>query len=150
MIDLRGLTKIYKTGDEEVFALKDLNLIVEKGEFVVIVGPSGCGKSTLLNLIGGIDTPTNWPILLNEFLKILLFSLIGISIGIPIAMQLSDLFALTFRNLISPPNTVPIPSIMLSRSFIVLGISLFTVVLTTALILRRNIAERLRRAFETI
>lgn len=63
MIDLRGLTKIYKTGDEEVYALKDLNLIVEKGEFVVIVGPSGCGKSTLLNLIGGIDTPTKGKVL---------------------------------------------------------------------------------------
>ncbi len=58
MIDLRGLTKIYKSGEEEVYGLKDLNLVIAKGEFVVVVGPSGCGKSTLLNLIGGIDVPT--------------------------------------------------------------------------------------------
>ncbi len=93
---------------------------------------------------------SNWTILLNEFLKILLFSSLGISLSIPIAIQLSDLFAFTFRNLISPLNTIPVPDTMLSRSFIVLGASLLTVLVTTTLILKRNIAERLRNAFETI
>ncbi len=52
------LVKIYKTGDIEVVALRDLDLRVDKGELRVIVGPSGSGKTTLLNLIGGIDQPS--------------------------------------------------------------------------------------------
>lgn len=52
-----GLVKIYKTGEVEVVALRDLNVNVKKGELRVIVGPSGSGKSTLINIIGGIDRP---------------------------------------------------------------------------------------------
>ncbi|NHJ01518.1 MAG: ABC transporter ATP-binding protein [Candidatus Heimdallarchaeota archaeon] len=52
------LGKDYVTGEVTVNALKEVNLSVEKGKFVVIIGPSGCGKTTLLNLIGGIDRPS--------------------------------------------------------------------------------------------
>jgi len=52
-----GLVKIYKTGEVEVIALRDLNLRVDKGELRTIVGPSGSGKTTLINIIGGIDRP---------------------------------------------------------------------------------------------
>jgi len=52
------LSKIYQIGDVNIEALKDINLKVEKGEFIVITGPSGAGKTTLLNIIGGIDKPT--------------------------------------------------------------------------------------------
>jgi putative ABC transport system ATP-binding protein len=57
------LCKIYQIGDTNVEALKDVNLKVEKDEFVVISGPSGVGKTTLLNIIGGIDKPTSGKIL---------------------------------------------------------------------------------------
>jgi len=52
-----SLVKIYKTGEVEVIALRDLNLRVDKGELRTIVGPSGSGKTTLINIIGGIDRP---------------------------------------------------------------------------------------------
>ncbi len=53
-----GITKVYDTGKIKVEALKGIELVVDKGEFVAVVGPSGSGKSTLLNLIGCLDTPT--------------------------------------------------------------------------------------------
>jgi putative ABC transport system ATP-binding protein len=52
----RGLTKIYRTGDVEVHALRGLDLVLEASELVVLLGPSGSGKSTLLNILGGLDT----------------------------------------------------------------------------------------------
>jgi ABC-type lipoprotein export system ATPase subunit len=58
LIEATGLGKVYKRGNEEVIALRDVNLAVGTGEFVVIIGPSGSGKSTLLHLLGGIDRPT--------------------------------------------------------------------------------------------
>lgn len=59
MITMTNVTKTYKTGDVETYALKDINLTIEEGEFVVILGPSGSGKSTLLNVISGLDTVTS-------------------------------------------------------------------------------------------
>jgi putative ABC transport system ATP-binding protein len=54
-----GLCKDYEIGDLKIEALKNVNLKVESGEFVVISGPSGSGKTSLLNIIGGIDKPTS-------------------------------------------------------------------------------------------
>jgi len=53
-----GLTKIYGSGEVEVQALRDVDLEIRRGEFIVLLGPSGSGKSTLLNILGGLDVPT--------------------------------------------------------------------------------------------
>ncbi|WP_237213049.1 ABC transporter ATP-binding protein [Falsiroseomonas oryziterrae] len=55
----RGLCKSYGSGDATVHALRDLDLDILQGEFVVLLGPSGSGKSTLLNILGGLDAPTS-------------------------------------------------------------------------------------------
>ena len=59
IIVLEDVTKTYQMGDVQVHALRGADLIVQRGDFVVILGPSGSGKTTLLNLIGGIDGPTS-------------------------------------------------------------------------------------------
>ena len=58
LIELRGLTKVYVMGSEEVRALDGIDLDIERAEYVTIMGPSGWGKSTLMTLIGCLDTPT--------------------------------------------------------------------------------------------
>ncbi len=59
IITLKGVNKVYRTDEIETLALENVNLDVDKKEFVSIMGPSGCGKSTLLNIIGLLDTPTS-------------------------------------------------------------------------------------------
>ena len=55
----QGLSKVYKTGEVEVKALRAVDVELYAGEMVVLLGPSGSGKSTLLNILGGLDTPTS-------------------------------------------------------------------------------------------
>lgn len=59
MIKTINLNKVFRTEEIETSALNEVNLHVQKGEFVAIMGPSGCGKSTLLNIIGLLDNPTS-------------------------------------------------------------------------------------------
>lgn len=83
MIKLTGINKIYRTNEIETQALENVNLEVEKGEFLSIMGPSGCGKSTLLNIIGLLDNPTSGTIELN---------------GTLITPQMTDKQLAAFRN----------------------------------------------------
>ena len=65
LIELKGLTKRYGYGDAETFALKDFDLQIKRGEFIMIMGPSGCGKTTLLDIIGLLDRATRGDYILN-------------------------------------------------------------------------------------
>ena len=58
MLKLHNLSKYFQTDEVETVALNNVNIEIEKGEFVAIMGPSGCGKSTLLNIIGMLDNPS--------------------------------------------------------------------------------------------
>ncbi len=64
MITLTDIYKVFSTEDMETYALNNINLHVDKGDFVSIMGPSGCGKSTLLNIIGHLDSPTKGKIMI--------------------------------------------------------------------------------------
>jgi putative ABC transport system ATP-binding protein len=66
LIQLRDLAKIYQSGDTEFAALRDVNLGIERGEFVAITGSSGSGKSTLMNILGCLDSPSRGSYLLAD------------------------------------------------------------------------------------
>lgn len=66
LIKLVGVNKIYRTDEIETVALENVNIEVEKGEFISVMGPSGCGKSTLLNIVGLLDTPTSGTVTIDD------------------------------------------------------------------------------------
>lgn len=66
IVKMEHVTKTYGSGDTRVWALDDVNLTVEKGEFLAVVGASGSGKSTLLHVMGGVDTATSGKIIVDD------------------------------------------------------------------------------------
>ncbi|MBN2598378.1 ABC transporter ATP-binding protein [Labilibaculum sp.] len=67
MINTKNLIKVFRTDEVETTALNNVNLEINKGEFVAIMGPSGCGKSTLLNIIGLLDNPSEGELHFNGY-----------------------------------------------------------------------------------
>jgi putative ABC transport system ATP-binding protein len=65
IIDIKNITKLYEMGVEKLYALKGVDVKIERNEYVAIMGPSGSGKSTLMNIIGCLDTPTSGDYVLN-------------------------------------------------------------------------------------
>ena len=58
LVAIRNLSKVYERGSQKVEVLHQIDLDIERGDFLALMGPSGSGKTTLLNLIGGLDSPT--------------------------------------------------------------------------------------------
>src|SRR5262250_3822981 len=65
LVELHGVSKIYRLGDEEIRALDDVTLDIDEGEFISIIGPSGSGKSTLMHILGCLDSPSKGTIRLD-------------------------------------------------------------------------------------
>lgn len=66
LIEIDGVTKRYKLGEQIVYALNGVNLNIARGEYTALMGPSGSGKSTLMNIIGCLDSPTDGTFFLNN------------------------------------------------------------------------------------
>lgn len=66
MITLKNVSKVYELGGEKIYALNNVDLVINNGDFIAVVGPSGSGKSTLANIIGGLDTPDKGQVLVDD------------------------------------------------------------------------------------
>ena len=65
VVEFKDVSRVYRNGSHEQWALNHVNLSLEEGKFIVVLGPSGAGKSTLLNLLGGLDSPTEGTIVVD-------------------------------------------------------------------------------------
>jgi putative ABC transport system ATP-binding protein len=67
IVQIKGVSKVYTRGAEQVHALRDISMDIGRGEYVSIMGPSGSGKSTLFNMIGGLDTPSTGEVFIDGY-----------------------------------------------------------------------------------
>ena len=121
LVEIRGLSKRFKKGDEVIAPVQDLNLDIEAGEFVSLMGPSGTGKSTLLNLISGIDKPDSGTIHVG-----------GVEITRLSRGQLADWRATNLGYIFQTHNLVPV-------------LSAYENIELPTLLLRMSVADRRRR-----
>jgi NitT/TauT family transport system ATP-binding protein len=66
ILEIKNLSKKYHTKEGEILAIKDINITINKGDFIALVGTSGCGKSTLLNIIAGLDNATSGSVIFSS------------------------------------------------------------------------------------
>src|SRR5687767_9765327 len=99
VVRIDNVTKLYTLGNQQVEALRDIDLIIEESDFLAIAGPSGSGKSTLLNLIGCIDTPTTGEVYVD-----------GQAVSGRTANQLADLRARKIGFIFQTFNLLPVLS----------------------------------------
>ncbi|MFM7100780.1 MAG: ABC transporter ATP-binding protein, partial [Verrucomicrobiota bacterium] len=101
LLELRGVSKIYHLGGEEIRALDEVSLDIHRGEFVSIIGPSGSGKSTLMHILGCLDSPSRGSVQLD-----------GVEIGKASSRELARVrnrtigFVFQFFNLLPKLNVV--------------------------------------------
>src|SRR4030065_2263245 len=65
LLEAINISKVYEVGEQKIYALKNVSLKIEKGEFIVIIGKSGSGKSTLMHILGLLDTPSSGKLIIN-------------------------------------------------------------------------------------
>jgi putative ABC transport system ATP-binding protein len=99
VVRIENVSKLYNLGNQQVEALKGVDLIIEQGDFLAIAGPSGSGKSTLLNLIGCIDSPSSGNVIID-----------GNRIDDQTSDQLADLRARTIGFIFQTFNLLPVLS----------------------------------------
>lgn len=99
VVRIENVSKLYNLGNQQVEALKAIDLTIEQGDFLAIAGPSGSGKSTLLNLIGCIDTPSSGNVIIA-----------GHHVGNQTPDQLADLRATTIGFIFQTFNLLPVLS----------------------------------------
>lgn len=109
LIEVKGASKLYGSGHQQVAALSDINLTVERGEFTALAGPSGSGKTTLLNLIGCLDQPTAGCIELD-----------GIEVGRSTVTQMADFRLHRIGFIFQSYNLIPVLSAEENAEFILM------------------------------
>jgi len=103
LVECRQVVKAYKVDKREVVALRGIDFIMEKGEWVIIIGPSGAGKSSLLNLLGGLDKPTAGQLTVDGQD---LLALHGASLSRYRLMEVGFLWQQTLRNLLTGRSAI--------------------------------------------
>lgn len=109
LINLKNVIKTYQSGAQQVEAVRDVNLLVEPGEFAVLAGPSGSGKTTLLNLIGGLDQPSHGHVQVE-----------GLNLGVCDAARLADFRLRRIGFIFQSFNLIPVLTAQENAEFVLM------------------------------